>query len=154
MIFFRIRTRSFLQFLRIEISDGSGGFLSSKWASGLKSPDDWGRMLCCVFQENGGGSDVNMGPGNARWTNTPHAHRCMVPKIKLSTSSNASKRTRKEVLGNIHSKGVDFEPLKLRGSEIKREQSLFERGRKLKGANNAIFGSGGRKLKGRKLKGA
>ena len=44
MIFMRIKIWGFLKFFRIEISDGSGGFLSSGWAFGSISPDDWGRM--------------------------------------------------------------------------------------------------------------
>ena len=36
---------NFLKFLRMEISDWSGDFLSSGSASGSKSPDDWGRMF-------------------------------------------------------------------------------------------------------------
>ena len=40
-------------FVRIEISDWSGGFLSSEWASGSKSPDDWSRIFYL--------SDLNVG---------------------------------------------------------------------------------------------
>ena len=39
IIFVRIEIQSFQKFLRIEVSDGFGGFLSS----GSNSPDDWGR---------------------------------------------------------------------------------------------------------------
>ena len=39
-----------LNFFRmIEISDGSGGFLSSEWASGSKFPDDRGTMCKSIY---------------------------------------------------------------------------------------------------------
>ena len=44
IIFVRIEIQSFLKFLQIEVSDGSGGVLSSGSPSGSNSPDDWGRM--------------------------------------------------------------------------------------------------------------
>ena len=47
IIFVRIERKSFLKFLRIKVSDGSGGFLSSGSPSGSNSPDDWGRILLC-----------------------------------------------------------------------------------------------------------
>ena len=36
---FYVTSDNTLPFLRIQVSDGSGGFLRSEWASGSKSPD-------------------------------------------------------------------------------------------------------------------
>ena len=44
VIFTRIEIWVFLKFVRIEISDGSGGISSSGWASESTSLDDWGRI--------------------------------------------------------------------------------------------------------------
>ena len=47
----RIEIQIFLEFLRVEISDWSGGFLSSGWAPGSKFLDDWGHFfrIGCVL---------------------------------------------------------------------------------------------------------
>ena len=42
-------TTRFPKFLQIEISDGSGGFLTSGRASGSKSQIDWGRISTIVY---------------------------------------------------------------------------------------------------------
>ena len=52
IIFVRIEIQSFLKFLRIEVLNGSGGFLSSEWASESKSPDDLGRVSNVYFRTN------------------------------------------------------------------------------------------------------
>ena len=45
IIFVRIEIQSVLKLFRIDVLDGSGGFLSSGSPSGSDSPDDWGRMF-------------------------------------------------------------------------------------------------------------
>ena len=50
IIFVRIEIQFLLKFLPIELSDVSGGFLSSRSASGSKSPDDRVRMSDKVHQ--------------------------------------------------------------------------------------------------------
>ena len=52
IIFVRIEIQSFLKFFRIEVSDWFGGVLSSWWASGSKSPNDWGRMFLWMFPKS------------------------------------------------------------------------------------------------------
>ena len=46
---FGIDIWGFIKLFWIEISDESGCFSNPGWASGLKSPDDWGRMLVPKF---------------------------------------------------------------------------------------------------------